>query len=75
MTRIKEEFIHEIEIEKSRFICYLNRAFSESEAREYILSIKKLHPNATFDAVGVPRKLVEQTKPNVLYEARKTFVK
>ncbi len=47
MTRIKEEFIHEIEIEKSRFICYLNRAFSESEAREYILSIKKLHPNAT----------------------------
>ena len=29
----------------------------------------------TLDAVGVPRKLVEQTKPNVLYEARKTFVK
>ena len=40
-----------------------------------IEELKKLHPNATFDAVGVPRKLVEQTKPNVLYEARKTFVK
>ena len=47
MTRIKNETINEFEIEKSRFICYLNRAFSESEAREYILSIKKLHPNAT----------------------------
>ena len=40
-----------------------------------IEELKKLHPNATFDAVGVPRELVEQTKPNVLYEARKTFVK
>lgn len=47
MARIKEEFINEIEIEKSRFICYLNRAFSEAEAKEYILKIKKMHPNAT----------------------------
>ena len=37
--------------------------------------LKKLHPKATFDAVGVPRKFVEQTKPNVLYTARKNFVK
>ncbi len=47
MPRLKEEFINEFEIEKSRFICYLNRAFNEEEAKAYILKIKKLHPNAT----------------------------
>ena len=40
-----------------------------------IEELKKLHPNATFDAVGVPQKFVEQTKPNVLYTARKNFAK
>lgn len=39
--------MNEFEIEKSRFICYLNRAFDEEEAKAYILRIKKLHPNAT----------------------------
>lgn len=47
MPRLKEEFMNEFEIEKSRFICYLNRAFNEDEAKAYILKIKKLHPNAT----------------------------
>lgn len=47
MPRLKEEFINEFEIEKSRFICYLNRAFNEEEAKAYILKIKKLNPNAT----------------------------
>lgn len=47
MPRLKEEFMIEFEIEKSRFICYLNRAFNEEEAKAYILRIKKLHPNAT----------------------------
>lgn len=47
MYRLKEEFIHTIEIEKSKFICYLQKCFSENEAKEYIQSIKKLHPNAT----------------------------
>ena len=47
MPRLKEEFMSEFEIEKSRFICYLNRAFNEEEAKAYILRIKKLHPNAT----------------------------
>ena len=46
MPRLKEEFMNEFEIEKSRFICYLNRAFNEEEAKAYILRIKKLHPNA-----------------------------
>lgn len=45
--RLKQEFTHEIIIEKSRFITYLNRAFSEEEAREYIAKIKKMHPDAT----------------------------
>lgn len=37
----------EIIISKSRFICYINRAESESEALEFIGKIKKTHPNAT----------------------------
>lgn len=47
VARLIKESIHEIEIEKSRFICYANRAFNEPEAKEYIQKIKKLHPNAT----------------------------
>lgn len=47
MPRIKKETIHEIVIEKSRFITYLNRAENEEEAKAYILAIKKLHPDAT----------------------------
>lgn len=47
MARLVKESIHEIEIEKSRFICYVNRVFSELEAKEYIQTIKKLHPTAT----------------------------
>ena len=47
MERIKKEFVNQIEIEKSKFITYVNRCFSEQEAKDYVLSIKKLHPNAT----------------------------
>ncbi|MDO5084862.1 MAG: YigZ family protein [Erysipelotrichaceae bacterium] len=45
--RLKEEYTHTIEIEKSKFITYMNRCFNEEEARHYIQSIKKLHPTAT----------------------------
>lgn len=45
--RLKEEFTHTIEIEKSRFICILSRVFSEAEAREKIQSIRKEMPDAT----------------------------
>ena len=38
---IKEEVINEIEIEKSRFICYLKRINNKEEAEEYIQKIKK----------------------------------
>lgn len=37
--------------------------------------LRKLHPHATFEAVGAPRELVQQTKPSVLYTARKPAVK
>ncbi len=45
--RLKEEFTHTIEIEKSKFICILSRVFSEAEAREKIQSIRKAMPDAT----------------------------
>lgn len=45
--RLKEEFTHTIEIEKSKFITYMTRCFKEEEARSYIQHIKKLHPTAT----------------------------
>lgn len=38
---------HEIIIEKSRFICYIDRATSEEEAQEFINKIKKQNWNAT----------------------------
>ncbi|MBR5795914.1 MAG: YigZ family protein [Erysipelotrichaceae bacterium] len=45
--RIKMEVENTIEIERSRFICYMERVFSEQEAKDYLQIIKKLHPNAT----------------------------
>lgn len=45
--RLKGEFTNTIEIEKSKFITYMNRCFDEDECKAYILKIKKLHPNAT----------------------------
>lgn len=46
MYRVKEESVHTIEVEKSRFITYLNRVFSEEEAKSYLISVQKMHPNA-----------------------------
>lgn len=36
----------EIEVKRSRFLCYLHRTDSEEEAREFIRSIRKEHPQA-----------------------------
>ena len=44
---IQDEVINEIEIEKSRFICYLKRINNKEEAEEYIQKIKKLNYKAT----------------------------
>ncbi|WP_191557337.1 YigZ family protein [Metabacillus idriensis] len=38
---------HEISIQKSRFICYINRAETEEEAQAFIQQIKKKHWDAT----------------------------
>lgn len=46
MYRLKEDHNDELEIKKSRFICYLHKTFSEADARAFIQDIKKLHPNA-----------------------------
>ncbi|CAM3193931.1 YigZ family protein [Lactococcus laudensis] len=43
---IKNDFIFEEEIKKSRFICHLKRVTSEEEARDFITSIKKQHHKA-----------------------------
>ena len=51
--RIQKEFNHEIEISKSRFICYINRVDSELEARDYITYIKKLHPKANHHCCAI----------------------
>lgn len=40
---IKEDNQHEIEIKKSRFICFLKRIESEEEAKAFIQQIKKEH--------------------------------
>jgi uncharacterized YigZ family protein len=38
---------HEISIQKSRFICYINRAATEEEAQAFIQQIKKKHWDAS----------------------------
>lgn len=46
MKSVIEEQISEIEIKKSRFICYLKNVNSEEEAKQYIKQIKQDHPTA-----------------------------
>lgn len=47
MYRIQKDSVSEIEIKKSRFITYLHKTFDETDARAFIQTIKKQHPNAT----------------------------
>ena len=44
---IKEDNQHEVEIKKSRFICFLKRIETEEEAKAFIQQIKKEHYKAT----------------------------
>lgn len=44
---VKKDGVHEILIQKSRFIGYVTRAESEEEAQNFIQSIKKKHHDAT----------------------------
>lgn len=37
----------ELEIKKSRFLCYLHKCFQEEDAKAFVQKIKKEHPNAT----------------------------
>lgn len=46
MKSVVKEQVSEIEIKKSRFICYLKNISSESEAKQYIADLKKNHPTA-----------------------------
>lgn len=46
MYRIKQSHMEEIEIKKSRFLCYLYRVFCEEEAKALIQQVRKEHPNA-----------------------------
>lgn len=46
MLRIKNLFNHMVEIEKSRFICYVQRCFDEEQAKKFIAETRKQHPKA-----------------------------
>ncbi|MGG3433348.1 YigZ family protein, partial [Heyndrickxia coagulans] len=43
---VKGEAVHEIDIQKSRFIAHVKRAESEEEALSFIASVKKKHRDA-----------------------------
>jgi len=45
--KLKNEFIKETIIKKSRFITCLNRISNENDAKAYLQHIKKIYPNAT----------------------------
>lgn len=46
MKSLSQEQITEIEIKKSRFICYLKNVNNEEEAKLYIAELRKMHPTA-----------------------------
>lgn len=46
MYRLKQDHINELEIKKSRFLCYLHKTFDEADAKAFILQVRKAHPNA-----------------------------
>ncbi|MFB9908403.1 YigZ family protein [Allokutzneria oryzae] len=46
MRTLKESGEHELEIRKSRFLCALARVEHEEQAREFIRSRRRLHPDA-----------------------------
>lgn len=45
--QLAKDFEHTIEIERSRFLCYLKKCASEQEARDHIAVVRKLHPDAS----------------------------
>jgi len=47
MNTIKQTLIHEIEIQKSKFICFMDTVHSEEEAKNKINEIKNRYPGAT----------------------------
>lgn len=51
--RLLSDCIGEIEVKKSRFLCYLHRADSEEDAREFIRRIRKEHPQARHVCTGI----------------------
>lgn len=50
---IKEDNQHEVEIKKSRFICFLKRIETEEEAKAFIQQIKKEHWKANHNCSAV----------------------
>lgn len=47
MKSIKEVTVDEIEIQKSRFICYINQVHTEEDAKEKIAEVMQKYPGAT----------------------------
>ncbi len=52
MKSIASEVNFQIEVKKSKFICYIKNVDNEKQAIEYIDEIKKLHPQATHHCYG-----------------------
>ena len=47
MKTIDKKIISELDIQKSRFICYMDTVHSEDEAKEIIKKCKNMYPHAT----------------------------
>lgn len=52
MKRLSEPLIYEIEIKKSRFICYLHHIDDDAQAKAFIETIKLEHPKANHHCVA-----------------------
>ncbi len=51
--RLLSDCMQEIEVKKSRFLCYLHRTESEEDARAFIRQIRKEHPQARHVCTGM----------------------
>lgn len=45
--RLKEDFQHSLVIERSEFLCFLRKCFTEEEAKAFIQEIRRRHPDAS----------------------------
>ena len=75
MYRIKDDTMAELEIKKSRFLCYLHKSFSEADAKDFIQKIKNLHNSAGSEKDYALRSLFDDTECRATTARRRIVIR